>query len=67
LIPNHYFGEIGTHVSQRWPEKKIISKKGKEEHTLGLALSGGGYRSAIYNYGILKGLFEIGVITKILR
>ena len=62
---NPDFGEIGAHVSQRWPEKKIISQKGKQEHTLGMALSGGGYRSAIYNYGILKGLFEIGVISKI--
>lgn len=62
---NPDFGEIGAHVSQRWPEKNIIAKKGKKEHTLGLALSGGGYRSAIYNYGILKGLFEIGIINKI--
>lgn len=62
---NPTFGEIGAHVSQRWPEKKIIAQKGKQTHTLGLALSGGGYRSAIFNYGILRGLYEIGVIGKI--
>ena len=33
---------------------------GKEIDTLGLALSGGGYRSAIYGYGVLQGLHEIG-------
>jgi hypothetical protein len=62
---NPHFGEIGAHVAQRWPEKKIIEKKGKQNQTLGLALSGGGYRSAIFNYGILKGLFEIEAIPKI--
>jgi hypothetical protein len=62
---NPHFGEIGVHVAQRWPEKHIVARKGKQRHTLGLALSGGGYRSAIYNYGILKGLFEIGVIDAI--
>ena len=34
-------------------------------HTIGLALSGGGYRSAIYNYGVLMGLFKIGVLDQI--
>lgn len=62
---NPTFGDIGVHVSQRWPEKKLIAQKGKQKHTLGLALSGGGYRSAIFNYGILKGLYNIGVIDKI--
>jgi hypothetical protein len=60
---NSNFGELGVHVSQRWPEKNIIRRKGKKQHTLGLALSGGGYRSAIFNYGILKGLHQIGVIS----
>lgn len=62
---NASFGEIGAHVAQRWPEKAVIARKGKQASTLGLALSGGGYRSAIYNYGLLKGLFEIGVIDSI--
>lgn len=62
---NPTFGEIGAHVAQRWPEKAVIAKKGKKNHTLGMALSGGGYRSAIYNYGILKGLFELGLIDAI--
>lgn len=62
---NSNFGELGVHVSQKWPEKKTISSKGKQQHTLGLALSGGGYRSAIFCYGILKGLHQIGVIGNI--
>ncbi len=62
---NSKFGELGVHVSERWPEKNIINKKGKQEHTLGLALSGGGYRSAIFNYGILKGLYKLKLIGKI--
>jgi hypothetical protein len=56
---NPEFGQIGAHVSQLWPEKNVIARKGKETHTLGLALSGGGYRSAIFNYGILSGLNDI--------
>lgn len=62
---NRDFGELGVQVAQRWPEAKAIQRKGKITDTLGLALSGGGYRSAIYNYGVLKGLYEIGVIPQI--
>ncbi len=62
---NPDFGDIGVHVSQKWPEKNIIQSKGKQQHTLGIALSGGGYRSAIYCYGILKGLFQIKLLPKI--
>jgi predicted patatin/cPLA2 family phospholipase len=59
---NPVFGELGAEVAQRWPEAGIISKKGKQTDTLGLALSGGGYRSAIFNYGVLKGLHDLGVL-----
>jgi predicted acylesterase/phospholipase RssA len=62
---NPTFGELGAHVVKRWPESTFIEAKGKTVNTVGLALSGGGYRSAIYNYGILKGLYEIGVIPSI--
>lgn len=62
---NRDFGELGTEVAQRWPEANVIRRKGKTTDTLGLALSGGGYRSAIYNYGVLKGLYEIGVIPQV--
>ncbi len=62
---NPDFGELGFHVSQKWPEANVIRKKGKKQHTLGFALSGGGYRSAIFNYGILKGLHKIGVVGNI--
>ena len=65
LSYNDSFGELGAEVSRRWPEKGIISRKGKKRDTLGLALSGGGYRSAIFNYGILKGLHAIGAIPKV--
>jgi predicted acylesterase/phospholipase RssA len=61
---NPSFGDQGAKVAQRWPEANLIKAKGKSKHTLGLALSGGGYRSAIFNYGILKGLFEIEVIPQ---
>ncbi len=62
---NSNFGDLGFSVSQRWPEKKIIKEKGKQNRTIGLALSGGGYRSAIFNYGVLKGLYTLKVINKI--
>ena len=62
---NNKFGELGSSVAEKWPESEIIKKKGKNNHTLGLALSGGGYRSAIFNYGILKGLYNLKVISKI--
>lgn len=59
---NRNFGDLGVEVAQQWPEAATIKSKGKQIDTLGLALSGGGYRSAIYNYGILQGLHEIGVL-----
>ncbi len=62
---NGSFGELGVEVAHRWPERTVIRKKGKRVDTLGLALSGGGYRSAIFNYGVLKGLARIGVIPKL--
>ena len=62
---NTQFGELGAHVADRWPERTAIRKKGKSVDTLGLALSGGGYRSAIFNYGVLKGLAQIGVLDQI--
>lgn len=61
---NAKFGELGFKVSQRWPEKDIIKAKSRRQNTLGLALSGGGYRSAIFNYGVLAGLHRIGVLEK---
>ena len=62
---NKQFGELGNSVARRWPEKDIIKKKGKQNQTLGLAVSGGGYRSAIFNYGVLKGIYKLGAIGKI--
>ena len=44
---NENFGQLGFEVSQRWPERERIAAKGKTRDTLGLALSGGGYRSAL--------------------
>jgi len=61
---NRNFGELGAEIAQRWPEKKIIADKGKKIDTLGLALSGGGYRSAIYCYGVLRGLYELGILNQ---
>ena len=59
---NPNFGALGASVAGLFPEKKVIQKKGKQQDTLGIALSGGGYRSAIFNYGVLKGLKRIGVL-----
>lgn len=61
---NSEFGDLGAEVAAKWPERAIIKRKGKKIDTLGLALSGGGYRSAIFNYGVLKGLHEIGVLKQ---
>jgi hypothetical protein len=62
---NPSFGKLGMEISRLWPEKEVIGVKGKRKDTLGLALSGGGYRSAIFCYGVLKGLYEIGVLSKV--
>jgi len=62
---NSSFGVLGFEVSQEWPEAKIIAAKGHKRDTLGLALSGGGYRSAIFCYGILHGLHKIGVLNQV--
>lgn len=64
-VINPNFGQLGIETAHLWPEKKLIQKKGKTKDTLGLAMSGGGYRSAIFNYGVLKGLREIGVMEKV--
>lgn len=60
---NRNFGDLGAEVGERWPEASTIQKKGKQTDTLGIALSGGGYRSAIYNYGILQGLHELKILN----
>lgn len=63
---NPHFGDLGTEVTQRWPESPIIQARvGKRPDTIGLALSGGGYRSAIFGYGVLWGLHELGVLKQI--
>ena len=62
---NTQFGRLGAQVAQLWPEGQVIANKGKKTDTLGLALSGGGYRSAIFCYGVLKGLWDIGVLQKV--
>lgn len=63
---NPHFGDLGTEVTQRWPESPIIQARvGKRPDTIGLAISGGGYRSAIFGYGVLWGLHELGVLKQI--
>jgi hypothetical protein len=62
---NPHFGTLGIETSRHWPESDIIAAKGKTKDTLGLALSGGGYRSAIFCYGVLRGLHDIGVLEKV--
>ena len=62
---NRNFGKLGVDVAQRWPERGVIGRKGKQNQTLGLALSGGGYRSAIFNYGVLRGLRKLEVESQL--
>lgn len=61
---NKQFGKLGIEVAQRWPEWRTLKGR-KKRDTLGLALSGGGYRSAIFNYGVLRGLQKIGVLPRV--
>jgi Lysophospholipase catalytic domain len=61
---NPKFGALGASVAGQWPEQPILNRNGKAKDTLAVALSGGGYRSAIFCYGVLRGLHEIGVLEK---
>lgn len=61
---NEHFGELGLEVAARWPEWRILRGR-KSRDTLGLALSGGGYRAAIFGYGVLRGLQQIGVLPRV--
>ena len=61
---NPNFGTLGAEVANLWPETTALKRNGKTRDTLGIALSGGGYRSAIFCYGILRGLYELGVLAK---
>ncbi|PKN19385.1 MAG: hypothetical protein CVU71_07710 [Deltaproteobacteria bacterium HGW-Deltaproteobacteria-6] len=62
---NPNFGALGADVGALWPESRTLTRNKKSKDTLGLALSGGGYRSAIFCYGILRGLYELGLLTKV--
>lgn len=61
---NHNFGALGADISGLWPERAVLKRNGKKKDTLGIALSGGGYRSAIFCYGVLRGLYELGVLAR---
>lgn len=61
---NPEFGRLGIEVARRWPEWRRLEGR-KQRDTLGLALSGGGYRSAIFCYGVLRGLQKIGVMPHV--
>jgi hypothetical protein len=61
---NPKFGSLGADIANLWPESDALKRNDKTKDTLGIALSGGGYRSAIFSYGILRGLQELGVLAK---
>ena len=62
---NPKFGTLGAAVAAQWPEAPVLkSRNNKKTDTLGIALSGGGYRSAIFSYGVLRGLQELGVLNQ---
>jgi len=63
-VYNESFGQLGIEVAKRWPEWRIVKERGKTRDVLGVALSGGGYRSAIFGYGVLRGLQELGVLSR---
>lgn len=46
-------------------EKTIFPNKFNKSNLIGLSLSGGGYRSAIFCFGVLKKLHELGYLSKI--
>lgn len=52
-------------MAKGWPEMDVLRRNGKKTDTLGLALSGGGYRSAIFCYGVMRGLHELGLLPKL--
>lgn len=62
---NPNFGTLGADVGRLWPESSALARNNKSKDTLGIALSGGGYRSAIFCYGVLRGLYELGVLAKV--
>jgi hypothetical protein len=62
---NPSFGTLGMEVAKLWPERDLIGRTGHQRDTLGLAISGGGYRSAIFGYGILHGLHRLGLLTQV--
>lgn len=65
-IYNDSFGALGVEVAKKFPEwRRVLERreKPKQRDTLGIALSGGGYRSAIFCYGVLRGLHELGVLS----
>ena len=61
---NSTFGTLGIDVAKLWPEADLIGRTRHRRDTLGLALSGGGYRSAIFGYGVLHGLHQLGILEK---
>lgn len=46
-------------------EKTMFPSKFNKSNLIGLSLSGGGYRSAIFSFGVLKKLYELGYLSKI--
>lgn len=62
---NPKFGALGASVTQQWPESAVLkTRNNKQTDTLAIALSGGGYRSAIFCYGVLRGLHQLGVLKQ---
>lgn len=46
-------------------EKTMYPSKFNKSNLIGLSLSGGGYRSAIFCFGVLKKLYELNYLSKI--
>ncbi len=61
---NPDFMKLGASIATLWPEAPVLQRNAKQHDTLGITLSGGGYRSAIFCYGVLRGLHQLGLLDK---
>ena len=50
---------------ERHPARDDFLTAGKVEDTIGLCLSGGGYRAMIYHVGVLTRLNEVGILSRL--
>ena len=57
--------ENGVRQALMYGEEREIIERRRRNPDIGLALSGGGIRSAAFSLGVMKGLHEVGVLDRI--